>query len=144
MATRSSVPAWKIPWTGEPGRLQSTRSQRGGHDRATHTFTCPLLFIFSSGAVPTLLFSHSVMSDSAGPWTVHARFSCCSLSPRVCSDSCPLSQWCNLTISYSAALFSFCFQSFPTSRFFFFSQWVSSSHQVAKILELQFQHQSFQ
>ena len=47
MATHSSIPAWKIPWTGEPGRLQSTRSQRVGHNQATHTVTCPL-FIFSS------------------------------------------------------------------------------------------------
>ena len=32
---------------------------------------------------------------------------------RVCSNSCPLSQWCYLTISFSATLFSFCLQSFP-------------------------------
>ena len=40
---------------------------------------------------------------------------CPSLSPRVCSDSCPLSWWCYLTISSSAALFSFCLQHFPAS-----------------------------
>ena len=44
--------------------------------------------------------------------------------PRVCSSSCPLSQWCYLTISSSVALFSFCLHfflasgSFPMSRFF--------------------------
>ena len=32
MATRSSILAWKIPWTKEPGRLQSMGSQRVGHD----------------------------------------------------------------------------------------------------------------
>ena len=32
MATHSSIPAWKIPWTEEPGRLQSMGSQRVGHD----------------------------------------------------------------------------------------------------------------
>ena len=32
MATRSSIPAWKIPWTEEPGGLQSVGSQRVGHD----------------------------------------------------------------------------------------------------------------
>ena len=32
MATHSSTRAWKIPWTEEPGRLQSMRSQRVGHD----------------------------------------------------------------------------------------------------------------
>ena len=32
MATHSSTIAWKMPWTEEPGRLQSTGSQRVGHD----------------------------------------------------------------------------------------------------------------
>ena len=32
MATHSSTLAWKIPWMEEPGRLQSTGSQRVGHD----------------------------------------------------------------------------------------------------------------
>ena len=35
MAIHSSTIAWKIPWTEEPGRLQSMGSQRVGHDRAT-------------------------------------------------------------------------------------------------------------
>ena len=32
MATHSSILAWKIPWTEDPGRLQSMSSQRVGHD----------------------------------------------------------------------------------------------------------------
>ena len=36
MATHSSILAWKIPWTEEPGRVQSMGSQRVGHD---FTFT---------------------------------------------------------------------------------------------------------
>jgi len=32
MATHSSIIAWRIPWTDEPGRLQSMGSQRVGHD----------------------------------------------------------------------------------------------------------------
>ena len=32
MATHSSTVAWKIPWTEEPGRVQSMGSQRVGHD----------------------------------------------------------------------------------------------------------------
>ena len=32
MATHSSTLAWKIPWTEEPGRLQSMGSRRDGHD----------------------------------------------------------------------------------------------------------------
>ena len=35
MATHSSTIAWKIPWTEEPGGLQSMGSQRVGHDWAT-------------------------------------------------------------------------------------------------------------
>ena len=35
MAPHSSTPAWKIPWTEEPGRLQSMGSPRVGHDWAT-------------------------------------------------------------------------------------------------------------
>ena len=35
MATHSSSLAWKIPWTEEPGRLQSMGSQRVGHDLVT-------------------------------------------------------------------------------------------------------------
>ena len=35
MATHSRILAWRIPWTEEPGRLQSIKWQRVGHDRAT-------------------------------------------------------------------------------------------------------------
>ena len=38
MATHSSIPAWRIPWTEEPGRLQSMGLQRAGHDQVTNTF----------------------------------------------------------------------------------------------------------
>ena len=36
-ATHSSIPAWKIPWTEEPGGLHSMGSQRVEHDGATNT-----------------------------------------------------------------------------------------------------------
>ena len=35
MTTHSNILAWKIPWTEEPGRLQSIKTQRFGHDLAT-------------------------------------------------------------------------------------------------------------
>ena len=38
-ATHSSILAWEIPWTEEPGRLKSTEWPRVGHDWATNTFT---------------------------------------------------------------------------------------------------------
>ena len=39
MATHSSILAWRIPWTEEPGGLQSMGSQRVGQDRGTNTHT---------------------------------------------------------------------------------------------------------
>ena len=59
------------------------------------------------------------MSDSLQPHGLqHARLLCLPpLSPTVCSHSCPLSQWCYLTISFSSTLF-FYFQSFSASRSF--------------------------
>ena len=48
----------------------------------------------------------------------HARLPCPSPSPRVCSDSCPSSQWCYPTISSSVIPFSSCLQAFPASGSF--------------------------
>ena len=89
-----------------------------------------------------MLFNCQVMSDSLRPHGMQpVRLSCPSPSPGICSNSCPFNQWCHLTILSSIALFSSCLQSFPASASF---QWVGSSHLVAKELELQLQHQSFQ
>ena len=63
-----------------------------------------------------LLVSPSVVSDSLQPHGVqHTRLSCPSPSPGVWSNSCPLSQWCHLTISSSVVPFSSCLQSLPAS-----------------------------
>ena len=58
----------------------------------------------------------------------HARLPCPSLCPRVCSNSCPLSQWCHPSISSSVDPFS-CPQSFPASGSFPMSQFFSSGGQ---------------
>ena len=59
------------------------------------------------------------MSDSLGPQGLqHIRLLCSSPSPRVCSNSCQLSQWCYLTTSSSAAPFSFLPSVFPRIRVF--------------------------
>ena len=69
------------------------------------------------------MFSLSVMSDSLRPQGLqHARLPCPSQSPGVCSNSCPLSEWCHLTISSSVTPFSSCPQSFPASGSFSMSQ----------------------
>ena len=39
MATHSSTLGWRIPWTEEPGKLQSMGSQRVGFNLATHTYS---------------------------------------------------------------------------------------------------------
>ena len=53
------------------------------------------------------------MSDSLGPHELqHARLPWPSPSPRPCSKSCPLSQWCHATISSSVVRFSSCLQFF--------------------------------
>ena len=63
-------------------------------------------------------FSCSVVSDSLRPHeSQHARPPCPSPTPRVHSDSRPLSQWCHPAISSSVVPFSSCPQSLPASVF---------------------------
>ena len=70
------------------------------------------------------------MSSSLEPHGLqHARLPCPSLSPRLCSNSCPLSQWCYLTISSSATHFSFCLPSFSVSGSFPTSQLFATGDQ---------------
>ena len=58
-------------------------------------------------------FSFSVMCDSLRPHGLqHARLPCPSPSPRACSNSRPLSQWCHATVLFSVILFSSCLQSY--------------------------------
>ena len=90
----------------------------------------------------SIQFSRSVVSDSLRPHDPqHARPPCPSPTPGVHPNPCRLSWWCHPTISSS---------SFPSPPALNFSQrqglfqWVSSLHQVAKVLEFQLQHQSFQ
>ena len=89
-----------------------------------------------------LLFSCSVVSDSATPWTTSMPgFPVLHYLPEFAQTRV---HWVGDAIQPSHPL------SFPSPPAFDLSQhqclfqWVSSSHQVAKVLELQFQHQSFQ
>ena len=105
-----------------------------------HSF--PVSRLYASGgqsigvsASGLILFTHSVVSNSLWPHELEqARPPCPSPTPGVYSNSCPLSQWCHPTISSSVVPFSSHLQSFPVSGSF---QWVSSSHQLAKVLEFQ-------
>ena len=70
------------------------------------------------------------MSKSLQPHGLHyTRPPCPSLSPRVCSNSCLLSQWCHPIISSSATLFSFCLQTFPALGSFTMSRLFASGGQ---------------
>ena len=59
----------------------------------------------------------------------HTRLPCLSPSLEVCSNSCPLSQWCHPTISSSVIPFSSCPQSFPASGSFPMSRLFASDGQ---------------
>ena len=75
------------------------------------------------------------MSDFLWPYGLqHARLPCFSPSPRACSNSCPLSQWCHLTVSSSVIPFSSCLQSFPVSGSFLMSQLFASGSQSIRAL----------
>ena len=79
-------------------------------------------------------YSHSVIFTSLWPHGMqHARPPCSSPTPRVYPNSCPLSWWCHPTIS-SSVIPSPC--AFNLSQHQGVFQWFSSSHQVAKVLQI--------
>ena len=83
-----------------------------------------------------MLFSCSVVADSFRPYGLqHTRLPCLSLSPGVCSNSCPLRQCCRSTISSITP--SPLALTLP--QHWVFCSELGSLHQVAKVLELQLQ-----
>ena len=121
-------------WTGRPGMLQSMESQRVRHDWAIKLNWTELNWtkLFFSTKSCLTLCHHGLQ---------HTRLPCPLLSPRVCSNSCPLSQWCHPIISSSATPFSSCLQSFHLSGSSLMSQHFASGVQSIKA---SLQHQSFQ
>ena len=80
--------------------------------------------------IDSVQFSSSVVSDSLWPHGLQqTRPPCPSPTPRVYSNSCPLSRWCRQTISSSVVFFSSCAQSFPASGSFPMSQFFASGGQ---------------
>jgi len=127
MATRSSILAWRIPWTEEPGGLHSMGWQRVRHDWVSNnkvTFIIYLMWGFPGGAqFNSVHFSLSVVSDSLRPHELqHTRPPCPSPTPGVHTNSRPLSRWCHPAISSSVVPFSSCPQSLPASESFPMSQ----------------------
>ena len=77
------------------------------------------IIVYAHFLITYTQFSRSVMSDSL--WfhgLKHARLPCPSPAPGACSNSCPLSQWCHSTISFSVVPFSSCLQPFLASGSF--------------------------
>ena len=95
--------------------------------------TSPTSLFLHIGPSPVcilLLFSCYVVSNSLQTHGLqHSSLAYLSLSSGVCSCLCPLSRWCHLIISSSAAPFSFCLQSFPASESFPMSHYFASHGQ---------------
>ena len=124
-ATHSSILAWRIPWTEEPGRLQTTESHSVRHDwrdvADTHTHTFGKTELHYQ-------FSHTVMSNSLQPHELQqSRPPCPSPTPRVYPNPRPWSRWCHPIMSSSVISFSSC--PFPTSLSFPMSQLFASGGQ---------------
>ena len=103
----------------------------------------PRIRIFSNELaldISSVQFHCWVMSNSLWPHGLqHARPPCPSPTPRVYSDSCPLSQWCHPIISFSVVPFSSCLQSFPASGSFichFFASGWSFSFSIISSKEI--------
>ena len=162
MATHSSILAWTIPWTEEPSKLQSIRSQRVGHNWATNTplkkktwtalcllrLTCKIYnickcmrFIIYISSVQFISVTQSCLTlcnpmyPSTPGLPVHHQ---------LLESTQTHVHWVDDAIQPSHSLSS---PSLPALNHFqhqsLFKR-VSSSHQVAKALEFQLQHQSFQ
>ena len=79
--------------------------------------------------LPSVQFSHSVVPDSATPWTAARQASLSITNSGAYSNSCPSNQWCHPTISSSVVPFSSCPQSFPASGSFQMSKFFPSGGQ---------------
>ena len=119
VAPYTSTLAWKIPWMEDPGGLQSMGSRRAGHNWALH-------FHFLLSCIEKEMATHSRVLAWIIPGMGEPGGFLSMGSHRVSHDwsdlaaaeaACPLSRWCCLTISSSAALF-FHLQSFPASGSF--------------------------
>ena len=97
----------------------------------------------SVGNEPSVQFSHSVMSDSVTPWTAACQASLSITNSQALLKLMSITSVMPLEMT-SHPLSSPSPPAFHLSQHQGLFQWVSSSHQVAKVLEFQLQHQSFQ
>ena len=119
---------WELVMDREAWQLQSMGSQTVGHNWICTTYgfwmLIPYLVIGSFRLhIPSVQFSCSVVSNSLWHYGLqYARPPCPSPTLGVYSDSCPLSWWCQPTISSSVIPFSSHLHSFPASGSFPMSQ----------------------
>ena len=130
MATHLSILAWRMPWTEKLGGLQSMGLQNVGHDWVTNRLSnSHVVWLLSSlilcdpmnRSMPGLPAHHQLPEPTQTH--VHCVGDAIQLSHPLLSPSPPAPN-----LSQHQSLF----------------KWVSSLHQVAKVLEFQLQHQSFQ
>ena len=109
MATYFSILAWRISRTEqtEAGYSPQGCKESDTTEWLTHTWWSLHVTVIQSLSGVRLF---STLTD--------ARHLCPPLSSGVCSNPCPLSWWCYLTISSFVTPFSFCLQSFPASESF--------------------------
>ena len=144
MSTHSNVLAWRIPWTDEPGGLQSLGSQRVRHNWVTKIKNKLKIILFPTASKiwsaygltwwkielktyninykpyweRLLLFSHSVMSDSL--YSMDRSTPGLPVLHYLLEYAQTHVHWISYVIqpSYSVVPFSSCIQSFPASGFF--------------------------
>ena len=138
MATHSSILAKRIPWTEEPGMLQSILSQSIWHDWSD--LACMHIYVFRdknqfSSVTQSCLTLCNPMDCGIPGLPVH-----CQL-PEFTQTHV---HWISDAIQPFHPLSSPSPPAFNLSQHQGLFQWVSSLHQVAKVLEFQLQHQSFQ
>ena len=155
MATCSSIRAWRIPWTEElvgPWSHKKLIPEQCSHMLSLKLIVFSIMYLWTNKTCPS---RHESQSRNNG--------NCCFCSvPRLCPTLCDpwmpgfsglhyllefaeihvhwLSQWCYLTITSSATLFSFCFLCFPASGSFPVSPLFSSGGQSRVIEELWSNH----
>ena len=184
METHSSILAWRIPWSEEPGGLQSMGSQSVRQYWAANVYypsfsikvspernlrwlcdSSPLFSFISklSPVYPVFQYIKTVTSnifssfiifhwERVSPVAFTFIYCCCCSVAKLCltlpdpvdcsTNSCPLCEWCHPTIS-SHPLSSPSPPTFNLSQHHGLFCW-AGSYQVAKVLEFQLQHQSFQ
>ena len=110
---------WEHCWAGFSVSMSFTAlEQLPG--RRLWQFLIHTHYLFNCSVLPDSLWLHGLQ---------HSRLPCPSPTPRVCSNSCPLSWWCHPTISSSVTPFSSCPQSFLASGSFPMNQLFTSDGQ---------------